>query len=81
VSQHPLHSLDVGPHTDGETGCRVPQVVRGDGGERVVCGLTGASMTLDTYADLFDEDLDEVADRLDAAIKATADALRTEQIP
>ena len=34
-------------------------------------------MTLDTYADLFDDDLDEVADRLDAAIRATADALRT----
>jgi hypothetical protein len=30
-------------------------------------------MTLDTYADLFDEDLDEVADRLHAAIEATAD--------
>jgi len=35
-----------------------------------------ASMTLDIYADLFDEDLDGVADRLDAAIQATADALR-----
>jgi integrase len=44
-------------------------------------GHAKASMTLDTYADLFDEDLDEVADRLDAAIKATADALRTEQVP
>jgi hypothetical protein len=29
------------------------------------------------YADLFDEDLDGVADRLDAAIQATAAALRT----
>jgi integrase len=36
-----------------------------------------ASMTLDIYADLFDEDLDGVADRLDAAIKSTADALRS----
>ena len=34
-------------------------------------------MTLEIYADLFDEDLDGVADRLDAAIQATADALRT----
>jgi hypothetical protein len=34
-------------------------------------------MTLDTYADLFDEDLDGVADRLNAAIQATADGLRT----
>ena len=29
-----------------------------------------ASMTLDVYADLFDDDLDEVADRLDARIRA-----------
>ncbi len=34
-------------------------------------------MTLDVYADLFDDDLDGVADRLDAAIVSTADALRT----
>lgn len=40
-------------------------------------GHAKASMTLDTYADLFDEDLDGVAERLDAAIHATADALRT----
>lgn len=40
-------------------------------------GHAKASMTLDTYADLFDEDLDEVADRLNAAIENTADALRT----
>ena len=31
-------------------------------------GHARASMTLDTYADLFDQDLDEVADRLNAAI-------------
>ncbi len=40
-------------------------------------GHARASMTLDAYADLFDEDLDGVADRLDAAIRATADQLRT----
>jgi integrase len=40
-------------------------------------GHAKASMTLDTYADLFDEDLDGVADRLDEAIRTTADALRT----
>jgi integrase len=40
-------------------------------------GHAKASMTLDIYADLFDEDMDGVADRLDAAIKSTADALRT----
>ena len=43
-------------------------------------GHAKASMTLDTYADLFDEDLDEVADRLDAAIRTTADALRTAKV-
>jgi integrase len=40
-------------------------------------GHANASMTLDTYADLFDEDLDDVADRLNVAIQTTADALRT----
>jgi integrase len=40
-------------------------------------GHAKASMTLDVYADLFDEDLDGVADRLDAAIKSAADDLRT----
>jgi integrase len=36
-------------------------------------GHAKASITLDIYADLFDEDLDGVMDRLDAAIQATAD--------
>ncbi|OBB94337.1 hypothetical protein A5782_09495 [Mycobacterium sp. 852002-40037_SCH5390672] len=36
-------------------------------------GHAKASMTLDIYANLFDEDLDGVAVRLDAAIQATAD--------
>jgi integrase len=40
-------------------------------------GHAKASMTLDVYADLFDEDLDGVADRLDTAIRSTADELRT----
>ena len=44
-------------------------------------GNAKASMTLDTYADLFDEDLDEIADRLNDAIRVTADALRTAQVP
>jgi integrase len=39
-------------------------------------GHAKASMTLDTYADLFDADLDEVADRLDAAIRSAAAPLR-----
>jgi integrase len=41
-------------------------------------GHAKASMTLDVYADLFDDDLDDVADRLDTAIKSAADSLRTE---
>ena len=40
-------------------------------------GHAKASMTLDVYTDLFDDDLDSVADSLDAAIKSTADSLRT----
>jgi hypothetical protein len=39
-------------------------------------GHAKASMTLDTYADLFDADLDGVAD-LDAAIRAAADAWKS----
>lgn len=35
-------------------------------------GHAKASMTLDVYADLFDDDLDDVADSLDAAIKSAA---------
>jgi integrase len=40
-------------------------------------GHAKASMTLDVYADLFDEDLDAVAGRLDTAIRSVADQLRT----
>jgi integrase len=36
-------------------------------------GHASAAMTLDTYADLFDEDLDAVADALDLAKSASAD--------
>jgi integrase len=32
-------------------------------------GHKSAAMTLDVYADLFDDDLDAVADRLDAATR------------
>jgi integrase len=40
-------------------------------------GHAKASMTLDVYADLFDDDLDGVAVSLDTAIKTAADDLRT----
>jgi integrase len=40
-------------------------------------GHAKASMTLDVYADLFDDDLDAVAANLDAAIRSAAYPLRT----
>jgi hypothetical protein len=40
-------------------------------------GHAKASMTLETYADLFDEDLDDVADRLNEAIQAAADGFES----
>ena len=45
-------------------------------------GHASAAMTLDRYADLFDDDLDDVADRLDALRarpRTVADFLRTER--
>jgi integrase len=48
---------------------------------QAMLGHASAAMTLDTYADLFDDDLDAVADRLDAVIRAArglpADSVRT----
>jgi integrase len=42
-------------------------------------GHASAAMTLDVYADLFEDDLDQVADRLDRAVTRTgADYLRTD---
>ena len=43
-------------------------------------GHAKASMTLDTYADLFDADLDDVEGRLDAAIRSAAYPLRTGRV-
>ncbi|MFI7279091.1 tyrosine-type recombinase/integrase [Micromonospora chersina] len=44
-------------------------------------GHASAAMTLDVYADLFEDDLDQVADRLDrAAARAAADSVRTEAV-
>ena len=40
-------------------------------------GHAKASMTLDVYADLFDADLDDVANNLDAAIRSAVYPLRT----
>jgi integrase len=46
-----------------------------------ILGHASAALTLDRYADLFDDDLDAVADRLDAVARAArgllADSLRT----
>lgn len=44
-------------------------------------GHVKASMTVDAYADLSDEDLDEVAGRLNAVTQATTDALLTAKVP
>jgi integrase len=41
-------------------------------------GHAKASMTLDVYADLFDDELDIVGDRLDEAIRSTAKQTRAE---
>ena len=41
-------------------------------------GPREASMTLDVYADLFDDDLDDVAANLDAAMRAAGDPAGTE---
>jgi hypothetical protein len=40
-------------------------------------GYAKASMTLDTYADLFDVDLDRRCRELDEGIRAAADQFRT----
>jgi hypothetical protein len=40
-------------------------------------GHASAAMTLDVYADLFEDDLDQVADRLDQAARQDADYMRT----
>jgi site-specific recombinase XerD len=40
-------------------------------------GHAKASMTLDVYTDLFDADLDDVANNLNAAIRSAAYPLRT----
>jgi integrase len=49
---------------------------------QAMLGHASAAMTLDTYADLFDDDLDAVADRLDAVVRAArglpADSVRTD---
>ena len=45
---------------------------------RRMLGHAKASMTLDVYADLFDEDLDTIAVNLDAAIRSAAAPLRPE---
>jgi ketopantoate hydroxymethyltransferase len=46
---------------------------------RRMLGHASAAMTLDAYADLFEDDLDRAADRLDrAAGRAAADSVRTE---
>jgi len=42
-----------------------------------VLGHASAAMTLDTYSDLFDDDLDALAERLDRAASGTSGAIWT----
>jgi integrase len=44
-------------------------------------GHASAAMTLDVYADLFDTDLDSVAERLDSGWHATGPRARGESAP
>ncbi|BAL85561.1 hypothetical protein AMIS_3410 [Actinoplanes missouriensis 431] len=44
-------------------------------------GHASAAMTLDVYADLFEDDLDQVADRLDQAATRGTDYMRTAGAP
>ena len=44
-------------------------------------GHASAAMTLNVYADLFEDDLDQVADRLDQAATRGADQMRTAGSP
>ncbi len=45
-------------------------------GVQAMLGHASAAMTLDRYGHLFDDELDAVAERLDAAVKARSDAAR-----
>lgn len=49
---------------------------------QTMLGHKSAALTLDTYADLFPDNLEAVAEAIDAAVlallKSTADALRTD---
>ncbi len=48
-------------------------------GVQTMLGHKSAALTLDTYAGLFEDDLNNVAERLDpAASESAADGLRTE---
>jgi hypothetical protein len=66
-------------HTEeGSPTTLLDQLANLDPQERRMLGHAKASMTLDIYADMFDDDLDVVADRLDTAIRSTADSQRIE---
>jgi integrase len=61
---------DITPHDLRHTAASLA-VSAGANVKAVQRMLGKASMTLDVYADLFDDDLDVVADRLDTAIKTS----------
>jgi integrase len=66
--RHPAASLAVA------AGANVKAVQR-------MLGHASTTMTLDVYADLFEDDLDQVADRLDQAARQGADYMRTGTAP
>ena len=50
-------------------------------GVQVMLGHASATQTLDLYGHLFGDELDAVADRIDAAARAAADFSRTSRGP
>ena len=65
TSVYTTHGTRAGD-VDASAGANVKALQR-------MLGHAKASMTLDVYADLFDDDLDGVAESLDEAIKSVAD--------
>ena len=50
-------------------------------GVQAMLGYVSATLTLDRYGQLFDDELDAVADRIDAAARAAANFSRTRRGP
>ncbi len=69
------------PHKLRHTAASLAVAEGADVAVQRMLGHASAAMTLDVYADLFEDDLNQVADRLDrAAGRAAADSVRTEGV-